>query len=107
MIHCPSDENEPITWTYAPIVQGVSYQACRREIVFSIFVFSSSISRICNYISNDVASIRHCVAAHLFRSLLTSVNKIRALNHLLDEISLNGPSVLFTLTNLVIQFHYG
>jgi type IV secretory pathway VirB3-like protein len=35
-----------MTWTYAPTVPGVSYHACRNEIVFGIFVFSSSTSRI-------------------------------------------------------------
>lgn len=44
---------------------------------------------------------------HLFRPLLTPIVKVRALNYLLDEISLDGPSVLLTLANLAIQYYYG
>jgi len=45
--------------------------------------------------------------AHLLRSLLTSAVEIRALSYLLDEISLDSPSILLTLTDLAKRIHYG
>jgi hypothetical protein len=47
------------------------------------------------------------VVAHLLRSLVTSVVEVRALSYLFDEISLDGPTVLLTLTDLAKRFHYG
>lgn len=47
------------------------------------------------------------VVAHLLRSLLTSAVGVRALSYLFDEISLDSPTVLLTLTDLAKRFHYG
>jgi hypothetical protein len=46
------------------------------------------------------------VVAHLLRSLVTSVVEVRALSYLFDEISLDGPTVLLTLTDLAKRIHY-